>query len=166
MKIALIFTFGFLSLVPSALALTNEEILAAYHRFVDPWTKGPVSKDMIVGTHTKEILTEDFYWKIGQNPAMNGLDDVLEANIDAPDNHVSCIHYVKDEFVDPDGVGHVFFDIYYVAKKPDGSMCHHIGPTYNQFTVAEDGRLNSFISHANTMPFMECMTTETPKDEL
>jgi hypothetical protein len=162
----IIYTFGLLGLVPSALALTNEEILAAYHRYVDPWSKGPVSKDMIFGTHTKELLTEDYYLKVGQDPAMKGLDEVLESFKYAPDNHVSLIHDIKDEFVDPDGVGHVFLNIYYVAKKPDGSMCHHTGPVYNQFTVAEDGRISYLISHWNMMPLVECMTAETPKGEL
>jgi hypothetical protein len=39
MKLQSIYTFGFASLISSALALTDEDRLAAYHRFMVPWTK-------------------------------------------------------------------------------------------------------------------------------
>jgi hypothetical protein len=59
MKITFIYTtFGIVaaSLVSSALAaLTNEEILASYHSYVDPSTKGPFSYEL-----SKKTLLQNF----------------------------------------------------------------------------------------------------------
>jgi hypothetical protein len=63
----------------------------------------------------------------------------IDKNPVGPDNVLSLMHNVHYEFVDPDGVGHVFLDLYMVAWNADRSdMCHYTAPVLNTFTVAKD----------------------------
>jgi hypothetical protein len=173
MKITFIYTT--LGIVASSVsssavaALTDEEILASYHRQVDPWAKGPYSHELVKKFVTAEFLTEDFTSKIGQGPELKGLDAMIEDMEKNPIHGISLIHNVHYEFVDPDGVGHVFQDLYFVGWNADKSdMCHYTAPVLNTFTVAEDGRLSSIVSRWNMMSLVECLmstTTET-KEEL
>jgi hypothetical protein len=160
------YTFGFASLISSALALTDKDRLAAYHRFMDPWTKGPTSAEVMTASMTSEFLTEDFTLTETGAPDVKGLD-ALRGTLDAYPG-ISLIHDVKYEFVDPDGVGHVFFNLYFVAWNADKSdMCHYSAPVMHTFTVAEDGRASSLVSRWNSMPIFSCMmSTADTKDEL
>lgn len=161
--------FGVANLVSSALALTDEKILASYHRWFDLWTKGPHSQELFNKYFTAEYLTEDFTAKSGtQAPEVKGLDARIEQMANEPSNIISLIHKVNYEFVGPDGMGYVYLDLYMVAWNADKSdMCHYTAPVVNMFTVAEDGRLSSVFSHWNMMPALECMmSTAETKDEL
>jgi hypothetical protein len=172
MKITFIYTFLGIaaSLVSSALAaLIDEEILASYHGIVDPWTKGPFSHELVKKLVTAEFLTEDYTSKNAQGPELKGLDVLIDDMDKNPIHGISLIHNVHYEFVDPDGVGHVFLDLYCVGWNVDKSdMCHYTAPVLNTFTVAEDGRLSSLVSRWNMMPLVECMmsTTAETKEEL
>jgi hypothetical protein len=169
MKLQSIYTFGFASLISSALALTDENRLAAYHRLLDPWTKGPISSELLMASLTSEFLTEDCTMKNGQLPETKGMDALIAAQGDLDANPgLSLTHDVKYEFVDPDGVGRVFLDLYYVGWNADKSdICHYKGPVMNTFTVAEDGRVSSVVSHWNSVPLFSCMmSTADTKDEL
>jgi hypothetical protein len=150
------------NLVFLSLALTDEEKLSAYHRYMDPWTKGKITKDLLLSSLTAEFLTEDCWLILGAGvPKVEGGWEAQRKELeDTLSPHVSLIHKINEEFIAPDGVGHVFLDLYYVAWNADRSeMCHGIAPVHNVFTVADDGRISSFVSNLNMARHLPCLSS-------